>query len=66
MCIGDVKKQRCKDWHWHWLTFAFSASLAALPVRKTVSDGVFGFFEMLMISLRRGTPSVTFFADTPA
>jgi hypothetical protein len=45
---------------------AFSASLAAAPVRKTVSEGAFGFLEMLMISLRRGTPSVTFLEDTPA
>ena len=47
-------------------TLHFSASCAALPSKKTVSDGVLGFLEMLMISLRRGTPSVTFFADTPA
>lgn len=45
---------------------AFSASLAAPPVRNTVNEGAFGFFEMLMISFRRGTPSVTFFEDTPA
>lgn len=28
--------------------------------------GVLMFFAMLMISVRRGTPSVTFFAATPA
>ena len=31
-----------------------------------VSDGVLIFLAMLMISFRRGTPSVTFFAETPA
>ena len=45
---------------------AFSASLAALPVRKTVSEGALGFLEILMISLSLGTPSVTFLEDTPA
>lgn len=50
----------------HSTFFAFSASLAAPPVRNTVSEGAFGFFEMLMISFRRGTPRVTFFDDTPA
>lgn len=34
--------------------------------KKMVSEGVLGFLETLMISLRRGTPNVTFFADTPA
>ena len=29
-------------------------------------EGVLMFFAMLMISVSRGTPSVTFFADTPA
>ena len=37
-----------------------------LNVAKTVSEGVLGRLETLMISLSRGTPSVTFFADTPA
>jgi len=50
----------------HNTFLAFSASLAAAPVRKTVSDGALGFLLMLMISFRRGTPSVTFLDDTPA
>jgi hypothetical protein len=50
----------------HSTFLAFSASLAAAPVRKTVSDGALGFLDMLMISFRRGTPKVTFFDDTPA
>ena len=36
------------------------------PMRNTVSEGVLGFLEMLMISLSLGTPRVTFLADTPA
>jgi len=48
------------------ITLAFSASFAAAPVKNTVSDGVRGFFETLIISFSRGTPSVTFLADTPA
>ena len=47
-------------------TLHFSASLAACPSKNIVKDGVFGFLETLMISLRRGTPKVTFFAETPA
>jgi len=46
--------------------FAFSASLAAFPVRNTVREGALGFLDMFMISLSRGTPRVTFFEDTPA
>ena len=45
---------------------AFSASLEAAPIKKTVKEGAFGFFEMLMISFNLGTPSVTFLEDTPA
>ena len=37
-----------------------SAHFAAAPCRKTVREGVFGFLDTLMISFRRGTPSVTF------
>ena len=47
-------------------TLHFSASLAACPRRKMVRDGVLGLLETLMISLSRGTPRVTFLADTPA
>ena len=43
-------------------TFAFSASLAGLPVRKMVREGVLGFLETLIISFNLGTPSVTFLA----
>jgi hypothetical protein len=50
----------------HKTFFAFSASLAAAPVKKTVREGAFGFLEMLMISFNRGTPKVTFFEETPA
>ena len=45
---------------------AFSASLAQEPSKKTVSEGAFGFFEILMISFSLGTPRVTFLEDTPA
>jgi hypothetical protein len=45
---------------------AFSASLAVEPSKKTVSEGAFGFFEILMISFSLGTPRVTFLEDTPA
>ncbi len=34
--------------------------------RKTESEGVLMFLARLMISVSRGTPRVTFFADTPA
>jgi len=52
--------------HMIHITLAFSASFAAAPVKNTVSDGVRGFFETLIISFSRGTTSVTFLADTPA
>ena len=45
---------------------AFSASLAAAPVRKTVREGALGFLLILIISFNLGTPKVTFFDDTPA
>lgn len=47
-------------------TLARSASRALWPSRKTVSEGVLGFLEMLMSSFKRGTPRVTFLAETPA
>ena len=47
-------------------TLARSASRALWPSKKTVSEGVLGFLEMLMSSFRRGTPRVTFLAETPA
>jgi len=50
----------------HRTVLAFSASLAAFPVRNTVREGALGFLEMLMISFSLGTPSVTFLEDTPA
>lgn len=34
----------------HRTFFAFSASLAAAPVKKTVKDGAFGFLLILIIS----------------
>ena len=46
--------------------FAWVLSEASSGLSATVSDGVLICLAMLMISLRRGTPSVTFFADTPA
>lgn len=47
-------------------TLHFSASLAAWPSKKMVREGVLGRLDTLMISFRRGTPRVTFLADTPA
>ena len=41
-------------------------SRATSGSRYTDSDGVLIFFAMLIISVSLGTPSVTFFADTPA
>ena len=50
----------------HCTFFAASLSCAAAPVRYTARLGVLMFLAMLMISTSRGTPRVTFFADTPA
>ena len=50
----------------HWTDFAASLSSDGIPTRYTVSEGVLIFFDTLMISVRRGTPRVTFFAETPA
>ena len=46
--------------------FAMARSPARSARSATVSDGVLICLAMLMISFRRGTPSVTFFAETPA
>ena len=41
-------------------------SRAGGPCKKIVSEGVLGFLDTLIISFKRGTPRVTFFAETPA
>mmetsp|Transcript_3419 Transcript_3419/g.10009 ORF Transcript_3419/g.10009 Transcript_3419/m.10009 type:complete len:241 (+) Transcript_3419:2056-2778(+) len=49
-----------------WTSLALSCSLPRSPERNTAREGVLTFLATLMSSLRRGTPSVTFFAPTPA
>ena len=49
-----------------WTFLAIARSPARSFRSATVSDGVLIFLAMLMSSLRRGTPSVTFLAETPA
>eukprot|EP00955_Chlamydomonas_euryale_P014314 154156-Chlamydomonas_euryale.AAC.1 len=44
-----------------WVAIAASERGAAVCAGRTLM-----FFARLMISVRRGTPSVTFLADTPA
>ena len=50
----------------HCAALAASRSRAASPARYTDRDGVLMDLDTLMISVRRGTPRVTFLADTPA
>lgn len=64
--LSSSSSSSCLEAHPLRPTLALSASRADWPSRKTVSEGVFGFLEMLMSSLSRGTPNVTFLADTPA
>ena len=49
-----------------WTFLAIALSPARSLRSATVSEGVLIFLAMLMSSFRRGTPSVTFFAETPA
>lgn len=47
-------------------SLAASLSVACASSRYTDREGVLMFLARLMISVRRGTPRVTFLADTPA
>mmetsp|Transcript_74137 Transcript_74137/g.191239 ORF Transcript_74137/g.191239 Transcript_74137/m.191239 type:complete len:241 (+) Transcript_74137:2052-2774(+) len=49
-----------------WTSLALSCSLPRSPLRKTAREGVLTVLATLINSLSRGTPSVTFFAPTPA
>jgi len=50
----------------HTHTHLHTLSLACCASRYTDNEGVLMFLAKLMISVSRGTPSVTFLADTPA
>ena len=49
-----------------WTLLAIARSPLRSSRSATVNEGVLIDFAMLMISFSLGTPSVTFFADTPA
>ena len=68
LCLGSITGSGSRQEHGEGggLKGGKSRLVAAYIVICHDISCTFGRFEMLMISLRRGTPSVTFFDDTPA
>mmetsp|Transcript_12348 Transcript_12348/g.41147 ORF Transcript_12348/g.41147 Transcript_12348/m.41147 type:complete len:419 (+) Transcript_12348:1238-2494(+) len=66
ICVHTVTSSSVVCSSLAWTARARTSSVAVPSRRKMVTDGVRTVLATFKISLRRGTPSVTFLAETPA